>query len=384
MSGMHRGGEFCIMRRRCISGIEWRTTSKRMCEMMTTMKRRRIVGLASLALALAAGLPGMAPAPAAASTARLTSRVILAGLDNGQLFRSATGITNWRESDHGLPLLQVWALAVVPDGSRIYAATSFGLYISTDGGVNWKDPIARSSDLYHEDFSALALDSAHAHYVYALTFEGTFRTSKDDGHHWTVTSQPLKQDIERFSLAVSRQRPALMLASGVSLGVFRSVDAGAHWSKVSIAADFVETASFSPATADVAFAATNRGIFESIDAGKSWQPARRGIPAETAFQLVVVDPANPAIVIAGTENGLLYRSRDGGTSWSYPRQIGDTLVGRIESILFDVARPGVVFAGTEAGAVIFRSVDNGGHWSRFFTGFDPNGGLNALAMSGPQ
>src|SRR3712207_4514062 len=58
----------------------------------------------------------------------------------GGVFRLAVGGTEWEHVTRGLPAeCHVPCLTVDPhDGSRIYAGTQEGPYLSTDGGTSWR------------------------------------------------------------------------------------------------------------------------------------------------------------------------------------------------------------------------------------------------------
>jgi hypothetical protein len=57
------------------------------------------------------------------------------------------------------------------------------------------------------------------------------------------------------------------------------------------------------------------GIFRSDDGGKSWSPSSDGLTA-TALRTIGPDPTQPEALLCGTEPGRAFRSHDGGHSWS--------------------------------------------------------------------
>lgn len=73
---------------------------------------------------------------------------------------------------------------------------------------------------------------------------------------------------------------------------------------------------------------------------------------------LVVDPAQPAIVYAGTGSGV-FRSADSGATWQYR---GQGLAGRsVQALAIDPQTTSTVYAGTNGG--VFKSTDSGGSWS---------------------
>ena len=71
-----------------------------------------------------------------------------------------------------------------------------------------------------------------------------------------------------------------------------------------------------PSKTPVMFAALPDGLWKSPDAGNTWQRlagAPRGITA------LAVHPEKPELVFAGTGDGKILRSPDGGGSWEAVR-----------------------------------------------------------------
>ena len=73
---------------------------------------------------------------------------------------------------------------------------------------------------------------------------------------------------------------------------------------------------------------------------------------------LAVDPADGRQVLAGTGRGSIYRSGNGGASWTPARR---GLRGAVLALAFDPQRPRTVLAGTRGGGV-WRSVDGGLSW----------------------
>jgi len=80
-------------------------------------------------------------------------------------------------------------------------------------------------------------------------------------------------------------------------------------------------------------------------------------PAGGNTTAIAFHPTQPNIVLAQTWGGL-YRSTDGGTTWSMP---GTNAVGAVGSVVFDPSQPGRVFLGSDAPYV---SNDSGLNFTR--------------------
>lgn len=117
-------------------------------------------------------------------------------------------------------------------------------------------------------------------------------------------------------------------------GVFRSDDAGAHWTDIGegLPSDFGFAAVAHPHRADTAYVfpinadmdrvpADHRcRVYRTADAGKSWEPLSQGLPAGDHYGTVLRDAMcsdgqDPAGIYFGNRNGEVYASADDGDSW---------------------------------------------------------------------
>jgi len=135
-----------------------------------------------------------------------------------------------------------------------------------------------------------------------------------------------------------------------------------------------------PKFADKLWAGTaHGGLWRSIDGGISWSLASELMKGLTVSS-VALDPGNPDIMYAGTGDGRsndvaqrgtgMFKSDDGGKNWALlpltsPSTVGERW-GNINYIAINTA--GVVLAATsdhKRNGFIFRSVDAGQTWGLF-------------------
>jgi photosystem II stability/assembly factor-like uncharacterized protein len=102
------------------------------------------------------------------------------------------------------------------------------------------------------------------------------------------------------------------------------------------------------------------GVWHSPDAGKSWTRHRAPFPLNSRIQALAVLPGEPRGLLAGGDTGL-FASHDGGGSWVRIGSEGD--LPTIWSLAVDPADPMTLFAGTRPAAV-YRSRDGGWSWTR--------------------
>jgi photosystem II stability/assembly factor-like uncharacterized protein len=105
---------------------------------------------------------------------------------------------------------------------------------------------------------------------------------------------------------------------------------------------------------------TGQGIWRSQDGGESWTRLRPALYAETEVRALAAHPTHAQQVYAGTEIGL-YASADSGETW---RELESPMRGReIWSLAISAGDPPTIYAGTRPSAA-FRSRDGGRHWEQ--------------------
>ncbi|MHB8646478.1 MAG: WD40/YVTN/BNR-like repeat-containing protein [Thermomicrobiales bacterium] len=114
------------------------------------------------------------------------------------------------------------------------------------------------------------------------------------------------------------------------------------------------------------------GLYRSADGGHTWSPANTGLTA-SAFRCIGPDPLNPGALLAGTEPGRLFRSGDGGRTWrelaGITRIAGydgwflpySPRAGAVRNVYAPPGGTGRLFASVEVGGLL-RSDDGGETW----------------------
>ncbi|MGD8605618.1 MAG: hypothetical protein PVF49_13705 [Anaerolineales bacterium] len=130
-----------------------------------------------------------------------------------------------------------------------------------------------------------------------------------------------------------------------------------------------------PASSSTAYVGTRHdGLWRTKDYGRTW--TQLGMDG-TIITALAINPHNPDVIYAGTKPALLYRSQDGGVSWEeldgfrnipnrwwwFSPADPPSLSPYIISVAVSPTQSDSLVAGVEFGGV-FRSTDGGLTWSR--------------------
>lgn len=282
-----------------------------------------------------------------------------------RVYRSRNGGAAWTRVHTGLPNAaadQIFDLTVDPFQPQVvFAATSRGLYRTSDGGDRWV-----ASGLAGQRVVGVTADLVLPTLLYARVEPnggpGRIWTSENGGQSWTVRS-------DGFSAFALRPHPArsgtayLLTFAGALRQTtdggrtWKRIDAGRQNRWVDLAVDPLHPGSLYGA--DFA-AGTDPGLFASRDDGGTWQPSAAGI-VSAAVTALSPDPASPGrLVAAFQEDGLqrLDASASPATRWTqldFDRQ-------RAQALARDPQTPATLFAMVDSSGRIYRSLDGGGTW----------------------
>jgi photosystem II stability/assembly factor-like uncharacterized protein len=326
---------------------------------------------------------------------------------SGGVFKSTDGGETWNSASAGLGGFDVRGLAINSLIGVVYAAGFGGVAASFDGGSTWQNTNLTA-------YTSVLVSSANSGVVYAFTGKSNgcnsddalLLSSHDGGANWSNAVSPLNSgcilnavfpSLHGATMAIdpSDQNTLYLGESDSQDGysaLLKSTDQGASWSnpwdwfnglRAAVRAIAVDPAN--PATVYAGLddgSAVTSGLFRSIDGGATWTNTNL---TQGAVALLAIDPSNSQVLYAETEGhntqpaGLrgLFKSTDGGQTW-LPVNIGlEGLIGAHSTsgsaLIIDPANSSVLYLATSGGG-IFRSVDGGAHWGPF------NDGLTSLAV----
>jgi photosystem II stability/assembly factor-like uncharacterized protein len=151
----------------------------------------------------------------------------------------------------------------------------------------------------------------------AATSAGLY-TSSDQGKLWTGGPVMGKQDF----VAVRADREMIVAATRSTVLV--STDGGTEWKQAPLTS-FVSSVYGLAITPDAnIFVASREGIFHSADAGKTWEHVVNGVPAKDIGS-VTYDSERKRLFATSIVSSVIFQSDDNGRSWQRHSDAGYTL-----------------------------------------------------------
>lgn len=224
----------------------------------------------------------------------------------------------------------VWVAAVGPLWSN---GGERGVYMTTDGGENWKavltiDQYTGIADMIIDPSNPDVLyAAAHQRARHVFTYIGggpgsTIYKSTDGGLTWDKAANGLPGgDLGRIGLSVSPADPskvyAILEAQDGKSGVYRTTDGGASWHKRGghvTSGNYYQEIISDPVNPDVIYS-MDTWMSKSTDGGKTFNRVGE-ITKHVDNHCVWVDPSNTQHWLVGCDGGI-YETWDAAATWDY-------------------------------------------------------------------
>ncbi|MCE1166351.1 MAG: T9SS type A sorting domain-containing protein [Bacteroidetes bacterium] len=277
----------------------------------------------------------------------------LGSLDSG-VYKTTNGGTVWAPCNSGMTYGKVQCLAVSPSNPNIIFAgtdslggwTTSGVYKSTDAGASWT---LVSADIYDtKGIQAIVVHPTNPNIVWCGVFNAIAAStvgiwkSTNGGVNWSPSSTGVDNK-QILSMVINPKNPNVLYA-GSSLvmpgstgpsKIYRSDDGGSNWNAVTnglptgtTTGNPIRAMSIHPTDTGRVLAVlfvndTTGGVFLTTNGGQLWSK-KWGIPNTTGTlpRSCAIDPMNPNDLFvgidqsAGTGSMGVWRSSNGGATWA--------------------------------------------------------------------
>ncbi|HLW03664.1 MAG TPA: hypothetical protein VKT82_33770 [Ktedonobacterales bacterium] len=222
------------------------------------------------------------------------------------------------------------------------------------------------------------------------------------------------------AMAVNPTNSNDLWAGAADGGVWHSTDGGAHWTPVSDSWPTLSIGSIAidPHNANTIYVGTGEGnlnadafwgagIFKSTDGGAHWTQLGFSHFGGLGISKIAVDPNNSSIVLAAAtfdgattppggapgdfSNGGIWRSTDGGSTWTLVKSNTVVAADFGSDVVFDPAHAGVAFAGLANSfgfststytsiAGVYKSTNDGATWSLLSAGIPTGNNVERVSL----
>jgi hypothetical protein len=248
--------------------------------------------------------------------------------------------------------------------SRIFAGTTRGLCISTDGGKTW----AKSASGLPPGADVRGFASI-ANRLFVGFRHGGVYTSNDGGAIWSAVNNGLLHVDVTCLAATSDASPTLVVGTATG-GIYTSVDSGASWTATTLGLSSNAVSALATGGSSV-YAALGEGVRVSSDAGMHWASTGTALPVSKVTCLGLIGTS----LLAGANHSGVYLSTDRGDNWvAFNQQLSNTEVTCM------AISQSMAYVGTTGGSVFHRSVGDSA-WTNGGNAFQ-NLSISALGVAG--
>lgn len=241
----------------------------------------------------------------------------------------------------GLDSCWIYSMIFMDNGD-LFAGTNYGLFFSTDGGINWNI----ASQFLFGTVTCFYKHSTGR--VFAGTPGNGLFTSSDNGLTWNDLGL---SNYNISSIAVSNSGNVFVGTRGS--GIFISNGLNQDWRQADANFRFETFPSLLTTYNNIIYAG-GTGVYRSVDNGKSWFKKIQGLGNWSVQSLILDKYGN---VCAGTDNGGFFITSNNGENWTkFNNGLTNTEITSLA-----INNQGHIFAGTWKGGV-YRLINDGSEW----------------------
>ena len=297
--------------------------------------------------------------------------------DSG-VWRSADGGRNFTNSNLSLSITQFQGVGLHPTNpNAAVGGTQDNGTALYHGGSLWDQ--GRPGDS-----GAAFFDAADPQIIYTVARYQSVRRSDDGGQtfHLAATGlDPADRVLFYPPFLPHPDQPGVLYLGTHRL--WRSIDRGENWAALSgdlTAGDgMISALAVSPVSPQTLYAGTSDGLVQlSSDGGQNWSRISTDELPNRFVTSIALDPRDPGTAVVGVSGfgaGHVFRTNDFGASWEdWSRNLPDIPVN---AVLHDAFSPDTIYLGTDIGVFVLQ--DNG-DWAPMREGL-PNAIVLGLAQN---
>ena len=278
--------------------------------------------------------------------------------EGGGLFESRDAGATWTRIKLPHEFTAVRGIALCHDDpSYMLAATTEGVYLSRNGGIEWSGVGGELLTKAH----SVAIDPFDPNILYVGTWRLGY-VSRDMGESWDLVEKGMPLDSDIFSMTIRPDNPSVVFGSACS-GVYRSDDGVRSWTRLRVLPNQftirAQIIHLDPTNFNRVYTGTTEGLYVSENEGRAWTLLTS---KDITVNAVQVDPSNNRRILVGTEYQGVLRSEDGGKTWLASND--GFIHKQISWIQFEQNEKGRFLAGLHSGEGGWYSRNAGGSWTR--------------------
>ncbi|WP_339887345.1 T9SS type A sorting domain-containing protein [uncultured Flavobacterium sp.] len=233
------------------------------------------------------------------------------------------------------------------NSNTIYIGTpAGGIWKSIDSGTTWT---ALSDNLPQIGVSGIAIDYSNSNTIYIATGDkdssdtysiGVLK-SIDGGLTWNTTGLTFTNTSTLAGDILIHPTNNQILWCGTSVGLYRTTNAGLNWTVVQTGNFSQGSLRLKPNDPTTVYAVSNNRFFKSTNTGSTFSVITTSLPFNSGRMLLDVTAANSNYIyilstLTGGDFQGIYRSMDGGSSWTKTSGTTDVFDGSGQSY-YDLA-----------------------------------------------